>query len=143
MKLVVAYIQPQKLNSVKQALFSKEIFKLSVTNALGCGQQKGFHENYRGVDVEVNLRKKVRIEIIVNDEFVQQTKSLSFSSVQTIDRSLLCFCVKKIGIGNRNPKLPVLPKYRLVHHSTRKFSIWCLLGHEGKHDFIAISWFLA
>jgi nitrogen regulatory protein P-II 2 len=73
MKLIVAYIQPQKLNSVKQALFAKDIFKMSVTNALGCGQQKGFHENYRGVDREVNLLKKVRIEIAVNEEFVQQT----------------------------------------------------------------------
>ena len=73
MKLIVAYLQPQKLNAVKQALFAKEIFKMSVTNALGCGQQKGFHENYRGVDVEVNLRKKVRIEIAVNEDFVEQT----------------------------------------------------------------------
>ena len=73
MKLVVAYIQPQKLNSVKKALFAKDIFKMSVTNALGCGQQKGFHENYRGVDLEVNLLKKVRVEIAINDEFVDQT----------------------------------------------------------------------
>ena len=73
MKLIVAYLQPQKLNAVKQALFAKEIYKMSVTNALGCGQQKGFHENYRGVDVEVNLRKKVRIEIAVNEDFVDQT----------------------------------------------------------------------
>ena len=73
MKLIVAYIQPQKLNSVKQALFAKDIFKLSITNALGCGQQKGYHENYRGVNVEVNLLKKVRLELAVNDDFVDQT----------------------------------------------------------------------
>ncbi|NQZ68111.1 MAG: P-II family nitrogen regulator, partial [Lentisphaeria bacterium] len=66
MKLVVAYIQPQKLNDVKRALFDKDIFKISVTNALGCGQQKGFHENYRGADIEVNLLKKVRLEIAIN-----------------------------------------------------------------------------
>jgi nitrogen regulatory protein P-II 1 len=46
---------------------------MSVTNAMGCGQQKGYHETYRGVDVEVNLLKKVRIEIAVNDAFVQPT----------------------------------------------------------------------
>ena len=73
MKLIVAYVQPQKLNSVKQALFAREIYKISVTNALGCGQQRGFHENYRGVDVEVNLLKKVKIEILVNEDFVDQT----------------------------------------------------------------------
>ena len=73
MKLVVAYIQPEKLNSVKQALYDKEICKMSVTNALGCGQQGGYHESYRGVDFEVNLLKKVRIEIAVNADYVQPT----------------------------------------------------------------------
>ncbi len=70
MKLITAYIQPDKLNSVKQSLYERQIFKMSVTNALGCGQQKGYHESYRGTDVEVNLLKKVRIDIAVNDEFV-------------------------------------------------------------------------
>ena len=73
MKLIVAYIQPEKLSDVKQALYEAEVFKMSVTNALGCGQQKGYHESYRGVDVEVNLLKKVRLEIAVNEEFVQPT----------------------------------------------------------------------
>ena len=73
MKLIIAYIQPEALTPVKQALYEKEIFKLSVTNALGCGQQKGYHESYRGADVEVNLLKKVRLEIAVNDQYVKQT----------------------------------------------------------------------
>ncbi len=73
MKLIIAYIQRDKLTSVKQALYDKEIYKMSVTNALGCGQQKGYHETYRGADVEVNLLKKVRLEIAVNAEFVDAT----------------------------------------------------------------------
>lgn len=73
MKLIIAYIQPDKLTAVKQALYEKEVFKMSVTNALGCGQQKGYHETYRGADVEVNLLKKVRIEIAVNSKFVDAT----------------------------------------------------------------------
>lgn len=73
MKLIIAYIQPEKLNDVKKSLYEKEIFKLSVTNALGCGQQKGYHESYRGTDIEVNLLKKIRLEIAVNDEFVDAT----------------------------------------------------------------------
>ena len=73
MKLIVAYIQPEKLNDVKKALYEAEVFKISVTNALGCGQQKGFNESYRGVIVEVNLLKKVRLEIAVNEDFVQPT----------------------------------------------------------------------
>ena len=73
MKLVIAYIQPEKLNDVKQALYEAEVFKVSVTNALGCGQQRGYTESYRGVAVEVNLLKKVRLEIAVNEGFVQPT----------------------------------------------------------------------
>lgn len=73
MKLIIAYIQPERLNAVKQALYEKEIFRLSVTNALGCGQQKGYHESYRGSDIEVNLLKKVRLEVAVNEDFVKPT----------------------------------------------------------------------
>lgn len=73
MKLIIAYIQPEKLNDVKQSLYAAEVYKISVTNALGCGQQKGYHESYRGVDIEVNLLKKVRLEIAVNQDFVQPT----------------------------------------------------------------------
>jgi len=73
MKLITAFIQPERLTAVKQALFESEVFKMSVTNALGCGQQKGYHESYRGVDLEVNLLKKVRVEIAVNDDFLKTT----------------------------------------------------------------------
>lgn len=72
MKLIIAYIQPHKLNDVKAALAKAEIFKMSVTNSLGCGQQKGYTESYRGVSLEVNLLKKVRMEIALNDEFVEK-----------------------------------------------------------------------
>ncbi len=73
MRLVVAMIQPYKLPDVKKALFDANIHKMTVTNVLGCGQQKGFSETYRGVVHEVNLHKKVRLEIAVNDDFVQPT----------------------------------------------------------------------
>ncbi len=71
MKLLTAFIQPEKLNDVKRALFAAEIRKMSVTNCLGCGQQGGFPEHYRGQELEVNLIKKVRIEIALNNDFVQ------------------------------------------------------------------------
>lgn len=73
MKLIVAYIQPHRLPDVKSALADADVFKMSVTNALGCGQQKGYVETYRGVGMEVNLLKKVRLEIAVNEDFVQPT----------------------------------------------------------------------
>ena len=73
MKLIIAYIQPEKLPDVKKTLFVAEVHKMTVTNALGCGQQGGFTETYRGVKEEVNLLKKVRLEIAVNDDFVEPT----------------------------------------------------------------------
>jgi nitrogen regulatory protein P-II 1 len=73
MKLIIAYIQPEKLNDVKRSLYAAEVFRMSVSNALGCGQQRGYHETYRGVDMEVNLLKKVRLEIAVNEDFVERT----------------------------------------------------------------------
>ncbi|MCH7557569.1 MAG: P-II family nitrogen regulator [Planctomycetes bacterium] len=73
MKLIIAYIQPHKLQDVKKALYKTEVYKMSVTNALGCGKQKGYHESYRGIDFEVNLLKKVRLEIAVNEDFVEKT----------------------------------------------------------------------
>lgn len=73
MKLITAYIQPEKLNSVKRSLYESGITKMSVTNSLGCGQQGGYHESYRGVDIEVNLLKKIRLEVAVNEDFVKPT----------------------------------------------------------------------
>jgi len=83
MKLVIAYIQPERLNDVKQALYEAEVYKISVTNALGCGQQKGYHESYRGVEIEVNLLKKVRLEIAVNEDFVKRTVDAIIKGART------------------------------------------------------------
>lgn len=69
MKLIVALIQPHKLPDVKKALLDADVGKMTVTNALGCGQQGGYTETYRGVIHEVNLLKKVRIEVAVNDSY--------------------------------------------------------------------------
>jgi len=83
MKLIIAYVQPEKLSDVKQELYRAEVYKMSVTNALGCGQQKGYHESYRGVDIEVNLLKKVCLEIAVNDGFVKPTVDAIIAGART------------------------------------------------------------
>ena len=72
-KLIIAYIQPHKLQDVKKALYKAKVDKMSVTNALGCGEQHGYEESYRGIKFEVNLLKKVRLEIAVNEDFVDKT----------------------------------------------------------------------
>ena len=83
MKLIIAYIQPHKLQDVKKALYKAEVHKMSVTNALGCGEQQGYEESYRGIKFEVNLLKKVRLEIAVNEDFVDKTIEAIIESTKT------------------------------------------------------------
>lgn len=73
MKLIIAMIQPHRLPDVKKSLYDADVFKMTVTNVLGCGQQKGYTETYRGVIHEVNLLKKIRLEIAVNEDYVDKT----------------------------------------------------------------------
>lgn len=83
MKLIIAYIQPERLNNVKQSLWAADVKKMSVTNALGCGAQGGYEEHYRGVEIEVNLLKKVRLEIAVNDDYVETTTDAIIEGART------------------------------------------------------------
>ena len=73
MKLIIAIVQPHKLEDVLQELDKSEIHLKTVSNVLGCGRQKGRTEVYRGRKETGNLLKKVRIEIAVNDNFVDPT----------------------------------------------------------------------
>ncbi|MDR0931811.1 MAG: P-II family nitrogen regulator [Victivallales bacterium] len=83
MKLIIAYIKPERLNAVKQELYKRSVFKMSVSNALGCGQQKGYVETYRGAIAEVNLLKKVRLAIGVNDDYVETTIEAIIAGART------------------------------------------------------------
>jgi nitrogen regulatory protein P-II 1 len=73
MKLIIAIIQPGKLESVKEALTEVEVFRLTVVDCQGFGRQKGHTEVYRGREIAVNLLRKVQLQIAVNEEFVQPT----------------------------------------------------------------------
>jgi nitrogen regulatory protein P-II 2 len=83
MKLVIAYIQPHKLQDVKKALYKTNVHKMSVTNAMGCGEQHGYEESYRGIKIEVNLLKKVRLEVAVNQQFLEQTVNAIIEGART------------------------------------------------------------
>lgn len=73
MKLIIAIIQPSKLEAVKEALTEVEVFRLTVMDCQGFGRQKGHREVYRGHEFSVNLLRKVQLQIAVNDEFVEPT----------------------------------------------------------------------
>jgi nitrogen regulatory protein P-II 1 len=71
MKMIVAVIQPHKLEDVLRELDDAQIHLKTVTNVLGCGRQKGRTEVYRGRKETGNLLKKVKLEIAVNEAFVK------------------------------------------------------------------------
>jgi nitrogen regulatory protein P-II 1 len=73
MKLIIAIIQPNRLEAVKAALTEVEVFRLTVMDCQGFGRQKGQTEVYRGREFAVNLLRKVQLQIAVNDEFVEPT----------------------------------------------------------------------
>ena len=73
MKLIIAVIQPEELPAIKEELLKRNIYKFTVTNARGQGKEIPVQEVYRGISHEITLLKKVRLEIAVNDEFVEPT----------------------------------------------------------------------
>jgi nitrogen regulatory protein P-II 2 len=73
LKLIIAIIQPHRLEAVKTALSEVEVFRLTVMDVQGFGRQKGHTEIYRGHEVAVNLTRKVQLQIAVNEDFVEPT----------------------------------------------------------------------
>ena len=72
MKLVIAYIRPERLADVKSQLIQADVTKFSVGNARGCGAERGYRERYRGQEVQIDLLQRVRLELAVNDSHVQR-----------------------------------------------------------------------
>jgi nitrogen regulatory protein P-II 1 len=73
MKLIIAVIQPSKLEDVKAALNEVEVVRLTIMDVQGFGRQKGQTEMYRGREITVNLLRKVQLQIAVNEAFVEPT----------------------------------------------------------------------
>ena len=71
MKMIVAIIRPEKVEDVQNALSKHEIFLMTASDVRGCGRQRGYSETYRGGEGYVRLISKVKLEIAVNDEFVE------------------------------------------------------------------------
>ncbi len=83
MKLIIAIVQPYRLEQVKQRLYRADINLITVIEVLGQGRQKRFAEVYRGFKETGNLIRKVRLEIAVNDNFVEPTIQAITSGSQT------------------------------------------------------------
>jgi nitrogen regulatory protein P-II 2 len=73
MKMIIAVIRPEKLEDVQNALAKEEVFLMTASDVRGCGRQRGFTEQYRGNQGVVRLLPKVKLEIAVNEQYVQPT----------------------------------------------------------------------
>jgi len=71
MKMIVAVIRPEKLEAVQMALGGVEVYLMTASDVRGCGRQRGFKEQYRGTEGLIRLLSKVKLEIAVNDDFVE------------------------------------------------------------------------
>ena len=83
MKLIIAIIQPYKLEEVKEELYKTEVNLITVSEVLGHGRQKGVTEVYRGAKETGNLLRKVRLEIAVNEGFVEPTINAIMKGAKT------------------------------------------------------------
>jgi nitrogen regulatory protein P-II 1 len=83
MKLIVAIIQPYRLEKVKEELYKREVNLITVTEVLGHGRQKGVEEIYRGSKETGNLIRKIRLEIAVNEAFVEPTIEAILAGAKT------------------------------------------------------------
>lgn len=83
MKYVIAVIQPDRLDEVLERLTKQEIHLVTVSNALGRGRQKGISEVYRSHKEAGSLLKKVKVEMAVNDEYVDNAVEAILGGAQS------------------------------------------------------------
>ncbi len=83
MKLIIAIIKPDRLEAVKQELYKAEVNLMTVNEVLGHGRQMGVAEVYRGTKEMGNLLRKIRLEIAVNEGFVEPTINAIIKGAQT------------------------------------------------------------
>lgn len=83
MKLVIAVIQPTKLKALREALEKMEVTRMTVCDAQGFGRQRGRTELYRGHEYTATLLRKVALEILVNDDFLERTVDTIVSVART------------------------------------------------------------
>src|SRR6202453_4703536 len=85
MKMIVAIIRPEKLEAVQEALAERDVYLMTVSDVRGCGRQRGFTEVYRGTEVQIRLVPKLKLEIAVNEAFVEATVEAIVHAARTGD----------------------------------------------------------
>lgn len=103
----MAIVQPSQLQSVKDALSEVEVFRLTVSDVQGFGRQKGHTEIYPGHEYTVDLLRKVKLEVAVNEDFVEPTVEAIIKGGRTGEEG-------RIGDG----KIFVLPLENIIRIRT-------------------------
>jgi nitrogen regulatory protein P-II 1 len=83
MRMIVAVIQPTKLQAVRDALQRIGVERMTVCDALGYGRQRGMSATYRGVEYRAELIRKVTLEIVVNEDFLERTLDVLTTAART------------------------------------------------------------
>ena len=83
MKKIEAIIRPSKLEEIKEALANYDINGLTITQVMGCGNQKGKTEIYRGAVVDLKLLQKLKIEIVAKDENLHEIIKIISDNAKT------------------------------------------------------------
>ena len=116
MKMIVAIVQPDKLNRIKKLLYENKLNRFIVSDCYGHSDEDSIIESYRGVEMEIDLKKKIRIQMAVNDEFAQRA----------VDAILQGGKSGKIGAG----KVFVYPIEKCYSISTGEEGVTAIGGEE-------------
>ena len=104
MKMIIAIIRPEKLEDVQEALDKKQVHLMTASDVRGCGSQRGYNESFRGNKGVIRLLSKVKLEIAVNEDYVQPTVDAIMKTARSDNG--------KIGDG-KIFVLPLLECYRI------------------------------
>jgi len=83
MKLVMAIIRHEHLQSVQDVLDECGVSGVTVTEVKGCGAQRGYTERYRGTTVNISLRPRLKVEAVMRDEIVDRVIDLLAEAART------------------------------------------------------------
>lgn len=83
MKKISAIVRPEKLEALKETLFAAKVSGMTISQVQGCGNQHGWKEYYRGTEVMLNMIPKVKFELIVDDEQVDELVELIRATART------------------------------------------------------------
>ena len=85
MKRIIAIVRPEKLEPLKEALFEADVSGMTIAQVMGCGNQHGWSEYFRGTEVLLNMIPKVKFELIVSDDQVDKLINLICDTAATGD----------------------------------------------------------